>query len=162
MKYYLNLLVLTLKIINMKKVLFLLGIGSVLLTSCTSVHNVMREPNTRLELTKSDFNLSDQVSATASTTRIIGIDFKRIFTKKTGAIDGPNRISISSIPVIGNLLVDKTANYALYELMQKNPNYDVVLYPQYETKVVRPFLGIGLIYNKSTVKTTARLGQLKK
>lgn len=149
------------------KTKFLLLVAIVIMaSSCSSVHTSMREPNTRLELTKNDFNLSDQVSATASTTRIIGIDFKRIFTKKTGSVtkDGEsNNINFSSIPVIGNYFSrDKTSSYSLYELMKKNPNYDVVLYPQFETKVNRPFLGLGFIYKKSTVKTTARLGQLKK
>jgi hypothetical protein len=121
----------------------------------------MREPNSRLELVKSDFSLSDQVSATATTTTILGIDFKRLFNKKTGTVDGGS-VSLSSIPVIGNAFSDKTSSYALYELMQKNPNYDVVLYPQYETKVIRPILGIGLIFKKTTVKASARLAQLKK
>jgi len=91
----------------------------------------------------------------------LGIDFKRLFNKKTGTVEGSS-VSLSSIPVIGNAFTDKTSSYALYELMQKNPNYDVVLYPQYETKVIRPILGIGFIFQKSTVKATARLAQLKK
>lgn len=149
----------------MKKTFLLLGAIALLSSSCTSVHNTMREPNTRLELSKGDFNISDQVSATASTTTILGIDFARLFNQKSGSIDKdgtPLAVNASSIPVIGNFVGDKTASYSLYELMKKNPNYDVALYPQFETKVVRPFLGIGIIYKKSTVKTTARLGQLKK
>lgn len=145
----------------MKNFLLFTLLSSLFFTSCSSVNQSMREPNSRLELVKSDFSLSDQVSATASTTTILGIDFKRLFNKKTGVVDGGS-ISLTSIPVIGNIFSDKTTNYALYELMQKNPNYDVVLYPQYETKVLRPFLGIGLIFKKSTVKATARLAQLKK
>ncbi len=145
----------------MKNFLLLTLLTSLFLTSCSSVNQSMREPNSRLELVKSDFSLSDQVSATASTTTILGIDFKRLFNKKTGTVEGSS-VSLSSIPVIGNAFTDKTSSYALYELMQKNPNYDVVLYPQYETKVIRPILGIGLIFQKSTVKATARLAQLKK
>ena len=38
----------------------------------------MREPDTRVELTKSDFTLSNQVSAEAKSIKIIGIDFKRL------------------------------------------------------------------------------------
>jgi hypothetical protein len=57
---------------------------------------------------------------------------------------------------------DKTANYSLYELMTNNPGYDVVFYPQYETKVLKPILGIGFLTKITTVKTTARLGKLKK
>jgi hypothetical protein len=58
-------------------------------------------------------------------------------------------------------VVDKTANYALYELMQKNPGWDVVFYPQFETKIEKPVLGIGFIYKTSTVTTTARLAKIK-
>ena len=149
----------------MKKIILLLSAVVLTTTSCTSVSRSMREPNTRLELTKNDFNLSDQVSATASSTKILSIDFARLFKKQTGSIDpdgSSNLVSASSIPVIGSIVEDKTASYSLYELMSKNPNYDVVLYPQFETKISRPFLGIGFIFKKTTVKTTSRLGQLKK
>jgi hypothetical protein len=147
----------------MKKSILLLSTILILSTSCSSVHRTMREPNTYLELTKSDFNLSNQVSATASSTQILGIDFKRLFNQKTGAVNagGNNSVSASSIPVIGSFVVNKTASYSLYELMLKNPNYDVALYPQFETKISRPFLGLGFIFKKTTVKTTSRLGQLK-
>lgn len=122
----------------------------------------MREPNVRVELTKNDFTLSDQVDAEAKSVRVIGIDFSRIFMKKTGTVEGGSAaISLASIPVIGNVLSDKTSNYALYELMQNNPGYDVIFYPQYETKVVKPILGIGFLTKITTVKTTARLGKLK-
>jgi len=56
---------------------------------------------------------------------------------------------------------NRTANYSLYELMYQNPGYDVVFYPQYETVKNKPFLGLGFLYNKTTVRTTARLGKLK-
>lgn len=134
------------------------------LSSCTTINHTMREPNTRVDLTKNDFTLSDQVSAEASTTTILGIDFARLFTKKMGTIEAPGAlpISLASIPVIGGFVADKTANYALYELMSANPGYDVVFYPRYETKVVKPVLGIGLITRITTVKTTARLAKLNK
>jgi hypothetical protein len=133
-------------------------------SSCTSLNHSMREPNTRVNLNKSDFSLSEQVSAKAKSVRVIGIDWARFFTKKTGEIDGggSSSISLASIPVIGNFLADKTANYALYELMNGNPGYDVVFYPQYETKVYKPVLGIGFLTTITTVKTTARLGKLNK
>ena len=44
--------------------------------------------------------------------------------------------------------------------MSQNKGYDVVFYPQYETKVQKPALGIGFITKITTVKTTARLGKL--
>lgn len=121
----------------------------------------MREPNILFDLKKSDLTLSDQVTAEAKSTRIFGIDFERLFLQKTGYTQGSSlNISLALIPVIGNFVSDKTANYALYELMANNPGYDVVIYPQYETKVERP-LGIG-IFKITTVKVTARLGKLNK
>jgi hypothetical protein len=45
--------------------------------------------------------------------------------------------------------------------MKNNPGYDVVIYPQYDTLVVKPILGMGFIETITTVRTTARLGKLK-
>lgn len=134
----------------------------VAMSSCSSYNHSMREPNTRVNLTKSDFALSDQVSAEAQTVKVFGIDWERIFTKKEANIEGHGNINASSIPVIGGLLADKTQGYALWELMDKNKGYDVVFYPQYETKVFKPVLGIGILTKITKVKTTARLGKLNK
>jgi len=133
-------------------------------SSCTTLNHSMREPNAKINLNKSDFSLSDQVSAEAISIKIIGIDWARLFTKKTGEVagGGSSSISLASIPVIGNFASDKTANYSLYELMSSNPGYDVVFYPQYETKVLKPVLGIGFLTTITTVKTTARLGKMNK
>jgi hypothetical protein len=132
-----------------------------LLSSCTMYNKTIREPNVRVELKKSDFTLSDQVTAEAKSTKIFGIDFERLFVQKTGVSQGGSlNVSLASIPVIGNVVADKTANYALYELMVNNPGYDVIIYPQYETVVERP-IGFG-IYRITTVKVTARLGKLNK
>jgi len=134
-------------------------------SSCTTLNQSMREPNTKVNLNKSDFSLSEQVTAEATCTKILGIDFERLFTKKTGKVDNGSTmslISLASIPVIGNFISDRTANYSLYNLMNGNPGYDVVFYPQYVTKVSRPVLGLGLILTITNVKTTARLGKLNK
>ena len=150
----------------MKKVMTIFGaiiLASVLFSSCTTVNKMMREPNVRVELTKNDFTLSEQFTAEARSTIIVGIDWSRLFMKKTGTINkdgGAARISLASLPVIGNVLSDKTSNYALYELMNNNPGYDVIFYPQYEVQVSKPILGIGFLMKKTTVKTTARLGKL--
>jgi len=150
----------------MKKVMKILGailFASFLFSSCSTMNKTMREPNVRVDLTKSDFTLSDQVKAEAKSTKIIGIDFSRFFMQKTGSVEGgAATISAASLPVIGNLLSDKTANYALYELMNNNPGYDVIFYPQYATKVVKPILGIGFLTKITTVETKARLGKLNK
>lgn len=120
----------------------------------------MREPNTRVELKRNDFELSEQVSGEAKSTKIFFIDFPRFFKKETGHIDSDGRISVAQVPVIGNIMYDNTANLALYNLMRNNPGYDVVFYPQYEVKTLKPVLGIGFILKITTVKTTARLGKI--
>lgn len=149
----------------MKKVIFktmMVAVVAIVFSSCTAYNHSMREPNTRVNLTKSDFTLSEQVTAEATCTKVFGIDFARLFTKKTGNVQvGAAGISLASIPVVGSLVSDKTTGYALYELMNSKPGYDVVFYPQYETKVFKPFFGIGFIFKKTKVKATARLGKLK-
>ncbi len=155
----------TLPLTAMKKLLPLALFAVVFLSlfsSCTSVHKTMREPNVLVEIDKEDFELSTQVTAEASTTYVLGIDWKRLRNKQTGEVErGAVPISLAQIPVVGSLIVDPTANYALYNLMQSSPGYDVVFYPQYETTIERPILGIGLFKKVTTVKTTARLGKLK-
>jgi hypothetical protein len=130
--------------------------------SCTSLSKSMREPNVRVNLVADDFAVSDQVSGTASSTKILSIDWQRLFNNESAEVsNGTMNISLASIPVVGSSISDRTVNYALYNLMYQNPGYDVVIYPQYTTKVQRPFLGLGFIYSKTTVKATARLGKLK-
>ena len=130
------------------------------LSSCT-VHNyATKDPSAIVQLTKSDFTLSDKISAEATSTKIFSIDWERLFSKKTGNVD--KVVSGGGIPIIGGLISgqDETANYALYEIIQKNPDYDVVFYPQYETKKTMP-IGLGWLFQITTVKATVRLGKLK-
>ena len=147
-----------------RQILKMLMVATVIVafTSCTTLNHTMREPDTRVNLNKSDFSLSDQVSAQARSVKVLGIDWARFFNKKTGEVDGEGSPSIElvNIPVIGNIVADRTAKYSLYELMNGNPGYDVVFYPQYETKVFKPVLGIGFFAKITTVKTKARLGKL--
>lgn len=144
--------------------LFLVGMVSLFLSGCTATNHSMREPNARMQWEKSDFTYSEQVTGEASTTRILMIDWARLFNKESGSIEGGVAsalpIDLASIPVIGGFVADRTVNYALYDMMQKNPGYDVVFYPQYETTVKRPFLGIGFIVTKTNVKATARLAKI--
>ncbi len=149
----------------MKKLIYKIGLFSFVISSlsnCTTFNHSMREPNTRVNFNKSDFSLSDQVSAEATSVKVFGIDWARLFSQKTGDVQGVGTLKAISIPVIGNFISDKTAGYSLHELMSKNPGYDIVFYPQYETKVSKPILGIGLLTKITTVKTTARLGKMNK
>lgn len=146
---------------NSLKFLMLAGVSMATISSCTTYTKTMREPNSRVEFEKDDFTLSGQVSGSAKTVTVLCIDWERFFTKREGQVKGNSgSISFASIPVIGSVISDRTANYALYEMMQHNPRYDVVFYPQYETKVLRPILGLGFLSKITTVKATARLGRL--
>ena len=142
--------------------MFLLCFLVVFFYSCSITQKTMKEANVRVELNKSDFILSNQVSAEAVTVKVAGVDWKRLFRKKMGSVkSGADFINASFVPVIGNMIGDKTANFALYELMKNNPDYDVVFYPQYEITIFKPVLGIGFFAKITTVKATARLGKLK-
>lgn len=140
-----------------------LVIAGIILSSCTSINKTIREPQSHVEFYKEDFVFSEQVTAEASTSKVFGIDFSRLILKKTGKVEnGFNSGSQFKIPIIGNLFSkhEKTTDYALHELIQQNPGYDVVFYPQYEVKIVRPILGIGFLNKVITVRVTARLGKI--
>jgi hypothetical protein len=147
---------------KISKFFYVLVLFAIVATGCTSVNKTMREPASRVNFVKDDFTFSAQVSAEAQTTKILGIDWKRLMGGKGGEVSGgAMAISVSSIPVIGGLVADKTASYALFNLMNENTGYDVVFYPSFETKVEKPIIGIGLILTKTTVTATARLGKIK-
>lgn len=152
-----------LKKINMNKKTTLIALFSLLIiSSCSSVHRTLREPNVRVQLEKEDFELSTQLSATAFQKTIIGVDWKRIRHKETGEIDkGYIGFSLATIPVIGDFIPTPASSLALSELMKANPGYDVVFYPQFEITTKKPLLGIGFLKTETTVKVTARLGKLK-
>lgn len=142
----------------MKTRLILLLGTALLLGSCTTLNKVMKEPNSRVEFQKEDFILSGQLSAEANCVKVLGIDFERLFNSSTGSVSGGG-VSAASIPIVGNFVSDPTSSYALFNLMNSNKGYDVVLYPQFETKVYKP-VGIPIV-KITTVKVTARLGKLK-
>ena len=142
----------------MKRIALLLVcvVTMLMATSCHTYRHSMREPNVRFEFNSNDLELSPQVTAEAEVTRILGIDWARLF----GKTEIGTTPYTASIPILGNFIVDG-ANYALYKLMKDNPGYDVVVYPQVESYRNAPVLGTDL-YSKTTYKVTARLGKLKK
>ncbi len=155
------------KLYFMKKIISLSAIIITLFfTSCTSINKTMREPNTHVNLEKKDFTISEQVTGEATSTQIFGIDFERLFNKKSAGVvkDGgllSLPINAASIPVIGGFILNPVAGYALHDVMEKNKGYDVAFYPQFETTIKRP-IGFGFIYKITTVKATTRLGKLNK
>ncbi len=150
----------------MKKFLLTASVAAtLLLSSCTLNSRMMREPNALLNLTKNDFTVSEQFSAEAEQTKILGIDFARLFKKEYGFVQkddfGGGNI-FTSIPLIGTVLSNNAnaaavQNYAMFNIMQDHKGYDVVFYPQFETSSFK-FL---IFYSKTRVKVTARLGKMK-
>lgn len=146
-------------------------------TSCSVSNIAMKQPNNHIEFYKNDFDYSSQVIGEATSVKILMVDWARLFSTKTGEISGekvqcdPINVAVNGqlvteafvgamsaiIPVLGDYGNGRVCSLALYEMMQNNPGYDVVIYPQYETKkFVIPF-----IYSKTTVKAKARLGKIK-
>ena len=143
----------------MKKLglLLICAIAVLFMTSCKTYKHSMREANAYVEYHAEDFDISGQVTGEATVVRILGIDWERLFgEEKIGTTPAFGTV----IPTLGIAIPDG-ANYALYNMMQKNPGYDVVLYPQVEAYRHAPILGTDL-YSKTTYKVTARLGKLKK
>ena len=139
---------------------FRMAFVATLATGCTLTSHSMREPLAAMQWHKADFSYSGQVSAEASTTRILMIDWKRLFKKETGNVSGAESLfDLASLPVIGSVLYDRTSNYALYKLMQDNPGYDVIFYPQYEVTNKYPSI-LRVFYQQTQVKVTARLAKI--
>lgn len=138
-----------------KSILIILGVAALFMTSCNSYRHTMREPNTHVEFYASDFELSEPVSAEATVTRVLWIDWERTFgSSKAGFANNG-----SELPIIGNMVYGG-ANIALYKLLKENPGYDVIFYPQVEVHKSAPVLGTDL-YSTTTYKVTARLGKMK-
>lgn len=110
-----------------------LSLFLITLSSCTAINHSVREANILVELNKDDFELSEQVVGRAERTQIFGIDFKRLFKKQGGYtistsissdISSEQRAVFNSfynLPVIGQVVGDRTASYALYNLFNENP-----------------------------------------
>lgn len=159
----------------MKKTLFIIALAFI--TSCSSIHRTMTNPDSSIEFKKDDFTITAQATAKASSTRILGIDWENLFKKKKFGEFNPQTtsqtgLSSASIPVFGgaltnatsgifSFLIDNTAELATHNLITKNNDNDVVLYPRYQTQTSKPILGIGFIFKKTEVTVTARLGKLK-
>lgn len=136
----------------MKKSLFilLLAVLGLAATSCSTTYQTMKEPSVYFELNSGDYILSDQVTGEATVTKVFNVDWARLFNEKMGSFKAP---------IVGlNLKLNNDVLYAIYDLFEKYPGYDFVLYPQVTTVTE----GLPGIYVNSTIKVTARLGKLKK
>lgn len=139
------------------------------LSACTTLNKSMKEPVTFVELKKSDFILSDQLDGSATEITILAIDWARFFQGEFGQTEsgqlGNNPTTLNtnpttvSIPTIGSSTnPSKVESYALYDLLSKNPGYDVLFYPTFEQKEFK----VLFFFSKTEVKIYARLGKLNK
>lgn len=128
--------------------------AAITFSSCNITSKNMKSPNSIVKFEKEDFQFSAQVVGEGTQTRIFGVDWANLFSTKIGNVVEP---SIINIPIVGNMPIKSSASYAIYDLMEKNPGYDVVFYPQYETKVT----GLPIIFQKSHTTVKARLGKIK-
>lgn len=134
----------------MKRLLPILVLVVLFASSCSSTYRTMREPNVRFELTGHDYILSDDaVSGEATVVYVLGIDWAHLFSSKTADFDAP---------IFGlSDMIRGAETYAIYDLMQKNPGYDFVMYPQ----ITKKASGFPFIYKKVDVEVKARMGKLK-
>ena len=139
----------------MKNILYLFTI-LIFVSSCTTIHKTTKQPFSSIELEYSDFDLSEQQSAEATSVTILGIDFARLFLKKTGSYS-----RATSIPILGQYLSDFTTSYAMYNLLDRNDGADFIFYPQVEKKTTCPVLGICIINKITDVEVKAKLGTFK-
>ncbi len=133
----------------------------VLLFSSCFNSKMMENGRVQVNFDRNDVVLSGQVSGEATQTRILGVDWSRLFKRNVG--ETSSRPFFYLPPFMGanpfGFVVHnwRTMNYAMYELMNNNPGYDFILNPQYEIAKK----GFDPIYSKITVKATAQLGKYK-
>lgn len=137
----------------MKKsiIIAMLAVVAIFATSCSATNQAMREQIVKIELTSADYTISEPVTGEASVVMILGVDWARLFNTKAGFLSFP---IVGTVPSVANM----SNMYAVYDLMEKNPGYDFVMYPQFVVKEA----GVPGIYTKADIKVTARLGKLKK
>ena len=139
------------------RLLLICGFAMLFMASCNTYTHSMKGPNANVEFHAEDFDLSGAVTGEATVVRVLCIDWAHLFgTSEIGETSDLGTV----VPYIGTVVPTGT-NYALFNLMKKNPGYDVVIYPQVEIHRHAPILGTDL-YSKTTYKVTARLGKLKK
>lgn len=141
----------------MKTILLFCLTSMIILSSCTAIHKTKKQPFSAVDIAMDDFNLSEQKNASATSVTIFGIDFERLFIKKTGSAGS----IASSIPIVGTFLTDPTSSYAMYNLLKDNEEGDFIFYPQTEKKTQCPIIGMCALTKITTVKVKARVGTFK-
>lgn len=133
--------------------LFTMVAAAIVMSGCMSTQMTMTKAIPEIELKPEHIEVSQPLEATAVTTKVFGVDWSRLFSRREADIRGS---VYSTMPGI-----DKTDQYAIYSLLKQNEGYDMVMYPKFTTVVRKPFLGIGFIIKVTEVKVTARMAKLK-
>lgn len=145
------------------KILFFISFY-IFISGCTMVNHSI--PTSMIYL--SDLNISDEVWGQAKSTKILGIDFQRIFkrniesanvglsTTSIPLFSPTGSIGIPAIQSIGVTVID-TESLALNDLLNKNKIYDVLISPKFSKTTE----GFWPIYWTETVMVKARIGTIK-
>lgn len=141
----------------MKKLKYasILFLGTLFLSSCSLRMNGISNSNAQLNLTTDDVEISEQKEVIVEEKLIFGIDWKRARKKEIGQVRRRN--SGIPIPVIGANSFSRAESYALYRLLEDNPGYDAILYPQFSGQA-KGFLPI---FFKTELTVKAKLVKLK-
>jgi len=150
----------------MRKLILLSSVFIVLtMSSCTIVNTSFPTGSPTL----SELDISDEFTATAEVSKILGFDLQRLLGYTNSSIGGPagnldgdlTGIMVASatgaIP-LGSFGVSAPGyTYALNVLMNENPGYDVIVNPKFNVKIK----GIPGLYVTEEVTVTSRLGKIK-
>lgn len=142
------------------KNLFLVGLAAFSLTACSYNSSGIHRNNVQYELGRNDMEFSERKSASASQTKIIGIDFGRLFKAESSVFNSAGyTVAEGGIPIVGSFVnPTQVQNYALYNLLSKEGDgYDFILYPKFTEKSS----GIPFIFVKTTATVEARMGKIK-
>lgn len=133
--------------------------------ACTVTTKRIREVDYPFTTRNPPYAFSKWQVATGRQTKILTVDFKRLFNRQVGVIDSPQwsyPVALDSsryLPQRYNAGYSyfgaRAYNQAIYNLISENPEYDVIAQPSFEVKrFVVPFL-----YARTTVTLKARLGK---
>lgn len=140
----------------MKKFFYLVLIAvSLAATSCSALYRTVREPNVRFELNADNMELSEPVTGTATVTRVFFIDWEHLFNRKSADINSSILGGYVPDSVFG--IFPSDGAYAVYDLLEKNPDYDFVVYPQFLTST-KDYI----FWSTTEITVIARMGRLKK
>ena len=142
-----------------KITLFIAIVATVTLSSCRSSQIGMVNTDTQLQLRTFDLEMTNNRTATATVTRVLGIDFQRLFNVEKANFSRNGYASVYQVPVMGAEIVTPDQAYALRALVDENngTEYDMVLYPRFSRKTTS-----FIVFTTTETTVTAKLAKLKK